>query len=724
MREYQALPDLTNADNWPAGKHSYSQVDDTFFDYLPEFGYSTTWAQRHNLVLKPVVEILAGLLFVGYCLLSAPPKVGKTRMYTQIALAIARGVDWLGQPTRQGPVLVFSMEDDFESVAKRERELAGEDYDPHADWPITVYNNACADELPLFQRLETLLAEGYGPDHTPYVLVILDTAMRFTGVGNEFQNAYQQGLTATAPLDKLGLKYRCAILGIHHDNQTKSKDPGQQVVGSSSIIGSSQCNMYLRRAYGADTGRLIVQPRGCGESEFALKFTEGAWYLGTGSPAAAGASGTPKAVLEALADHGPQTVATLRDLLPNEPFGSVKKALSIYRNKGQIEHNPTTREWSIAGSTRTRAISVPPPAPEPVAEAVTNDREAIRQRYLARKKVRPRVLAAPAQTPTVTVPLPASPAPTDYQRPSWAPEPLPRTKAGTPNVIPTFNLLLAESFRLKKVKLIAHAYAPGEVPTPLCNRPGKGMQVHEGSHTWINPDRGPDDELTVLDKPGAYLGILGSTEIPIGRLTHHEGTGPADEGQAHWAGIHRLDHWPTWSRTDLPHPGGNEPNEKEIWIPTPILKLLLQNKEFLSDFTVLESWTGRTTRLTQFQVELRDARAQAIVHNDSEFLEFLKAMYSKGISTAGESSHNQDLWRPDWVCILRSQANANMWRAAQRAVEAGLTVAAVRKTDELHLVGTPEVIWSAKRNGVPVFRQGTGLSEWKTKITEPADARG
>jgi hypothetical protein len=80
-------------------------------------------------------------------------------------------------------------------------------------------------------------------------------------------------------------------------------------------------------------------------------------------------------------------------------------------------------------------------------------------------------------------------------------------------------------------------------------------------------------------------------------------------------------------------------------------------------------------------------------------------MYAKFVSTMGESNHNRELYRPDWVHIIRSQAFANLWMKAYNAYDAGLTVVRAMGTDELHVIGG----WRS------VFPEGRGVTEVKVK---------
>lgn len=58
-------------------------------------------------------------------------------------------------------------------------------------------------------------------------------------------------------------------------------------------------------------------------------------------------------------------------------------------------------------------------------------------------------------------------------------------------------------------------------------------------------------------------------------------------------------------------------------------------------------------------------------------------MYSKFVSTMGESNYNRELYRTDWMHLIRSQAFVNLWWKAHRAYDEGLMVVRAMGTDEL-----------------------------------------
>jgi len=114
--------------------------------------------------------------------------------------------------------------------------------------------------------------------------------------------------------------------------------------------------------------------------------------------------------------------------------------------------------------------------------------------------------------------------------------------------------------------------------------------------------------------------------------------------------------------------------------------------------------------LEKFRVALKDAREGVIAKEGEVTLEYVKAMYSKFVSTTGESHYNRELYRPDWMHLIRPQAFANLWMKALKAHDGGLPVVRAMGTDELHVIGD----WRR------VFPEGRSVTEVKVKDTYTA----
>ncbi|MFJ4503826.1 helix-turn-helix domain-containing protein [Streptomyces sp. NPDC088864] len=289
------------------------------------------------------------------------------------------------------------------------------------------------------------------------------------------------------------------------------------------------------------------------------------------------------------------------------------------------------------------------------------------------------------------------------------------TAALVKRAIPDAMALLDATRKGGRYDVVAHPW----IPDILRKQTARGAdQVWEARPKWARPGLPPGrHEVTALDINGAYLSAL-KTHLPIGQLEHSSG----NTHDRRRAGVHLVTPAAWDHDAHLPNPIGNRDEPGPLWITEPTLRLLLRlsgPKYGLCDPPEIhESYTSGATEnlLEKFRVALKDARDTAIAEGDEVTLEYVKAMYSKFVSTMGESNYNRELYRPDWMHLIRSQAFANLWMKAYKAHDEGLTPVRVMGTDELHVIGD----WRR------VFPEGRGVYEVKVKDvysvgTEPAD---
>ncbi|WP_405656286.1 helix-turn-helix domain-containing protein [Streptomyces sp. RK9] len=280
------------------------------------------------------------------------------------------------------------------------------------------------------------------------------------------------------------------------------------------------------------------------------------------------------------------------------------------------------------------------------------------------------------------------------------------TAALVKRAIPDAMALLDETRKGARYDVVAHPW----VPDILRKQTARGAdRIWEGRPKWTRGELPPGaHEVTALDINGAYLSAL-KTHLPIGQLEHSTGF----DHDHRRAGVHLITP-PDWHHDDiLPNPLGNRDEPGPLWVTEPTLRLLLRlagPKYGLCDPPEIhESFTSGATEnlLEKFRVALKDARDAAIAAADEVTLEYVKAMYSKFVSTMGESNYNRELYRPDWMHLIRSQAFSNLWTKAYKAHREGLAVVRAMGTDELHVIGD----WRA------VFPEGRGVTEVKVKDT-------
>ncbi|MFE2935523.1 helix-turn-helix domain-containing protein [Streptomyces sp. NPDC059278] len=279
--------------------------------------------------------------------------------------------------------------------------------------------------------------------------------------------------------------------------------------------------------------------------------------------------------------------------------------------------------------------------------------------------------------------------------------------------IPDAMRLLDETRKGARYDIVAHPW----IPDILRKQTSKGAdRIWEARPKWTRHELPPGrHEVTALDINGAYLSAL-KTHLPLGQLEHSAGF--AHDRRR--AGVHLITP-PAWEHEAvLPNPIGNRDEPGPLWVTEPTLRLLLRlsgpKHALCEPPEIHESYTSGATEnlLEKFRVALKEARDTAIADDDEVTLEYVKAMYSKFVSTMGESNYNRELYRPDWMHIIRSQAFSNLWMKALKAHDEGLTVVRAMGTDELHVIGD----WHR------VFPEGRGVTEVKMKdiYTAGADA--
>lgn len=276
---------------------------------------------------------------------------------------------------------------------------------------------------------------------------------------------------------------------------------------------------------------------------------------------------------------------------------------------------------------------------------------------------------------------------------------------------------------LFKASRVGGRYEHSEFPPTheiLNKRSQKGADdIWEGRPKWRNREvvaaakNGEEFEVTALDMNAAYLSAL-KCWLPIGRL--QEDTSGAHNPKK--AGVHLITP-ADWDHPDLPNPLGNRMEPGELWVTESTLRLLLDVarpvikggnvvRPALAEAPVIHRSlvSGATEALLEkLRRALAEVRKNAIAQDDGITLEYVKSMYSKFVSTIGESSSNRELRRPDMMHIIRSKAFANLWMKAEKARAHGLTVVEISGTDELHVVGD----WRK------VFPEGRDLNQVKEK---------
>lgn len=226
--------------------------------------------------LPAPVFVVEGLLPTGLSILAARPKIGKSWLVYQVAMAVPEGRPCLGdRAVRQGPVLYLAMEDTRRRLRDRaEKILSGTGWpassrlDLRVSWP-----RAGAGGL---QRLGEWMADHKGG------LVIVDTLAKFRDPTTGRGGGYEADYAAVASLKALADAHDVGVLVVHHTRKSVAPgDPFDEVSGTLGINGAADSIMVLDRPRGEGSAAMYVTGRDIAEQTISLSMDQdtGVWRV-------------------------------------------------------------------------------------------------------------------------------------------------------------------------------------------------------------------------------------------------------------------------------------------------------------------------------------------------------------------------------------------------------------------------------------------------------------
>jgi hypothetical protein len=277
----------------------------------------------------PVNYVIPGLIAEGATLFGGKPKIGKSWMAYDFALAIAAGRPVFGSiPITQGDVLYLALEDSqrrLKSRLLRKGVHAPERLTLATEWPDL--DNGCIAEL------------GAWADAVDRpTLIIVDVLKMVRGAARNAESLYDGDYRALAGLASFARSRSLAVLVVHHVRKMESDDPLESLSGTNGLTGCADATMVLKRDSGTGHCLLYVRGRDIAESEKAVRFKpdNGTWEL-LGSAEEVGRTDERQAILDALRQHdNPLSVREISDIL-GKNYEAVRKCLARMWAGGEIQ---------------------------------------------------------------------------------------------------------------------------------------------------------------------------------------------------------------------------------------------------------------------------------------------------------------------------------------------------------------------------------------------------
>jgi hypothetical protein len=196
----------------------------------------------------PIKYVVPGYIAEGCSLLAGTPKLGKSWMVLEMALAVAAGGACLGGiDCEPGAVLYLALEDNLRRLRSRIRKVWSLDIDlPNNIVPDRLH---FATEWPRanvggIEAIRAWLAE-----HTDARLVIVDVLAMFKAIsGKTDQTQYEADYLAVKALQEVASDTGVAIVIVHHTRKGAGDlDPFEAISGTLGLSGAADTGLVLRR---------------------------------------------------------------------------------------------------------------------------------------------------------------------------------------------------------------------------------------------------------------------------------------------------------------------------------------------------------------------------------------------------------------------------------------------------------------------------------------------
>lgn len=289
-----------------------------------------TAATLRNTVFKPISWVVHGLIPDGLTILAGKPKLGKSWLLLDVAVAVASGGYTLDQKCAQGDVLYAALEDNERRLKGRLSKVC----QLRDQWPerLTFWTDMARLEDGGIDQLRAWVSS------VPSArLIVIDVFSKVKRPKGGQEGVYDADYLAAAPLKRLADETGVAVVIVHHLRKAAADDdPLDAVSGSTGLTGAADTILVLNR--GSDGVTLYGRGRDIEEIESAVQFDRHAcrWSI-LGDAREVRLSSERRAILQALRESAePMSPAALADVT-DQPSGNIRRLLHSMAKDGEVK---------------------------------------------------------------------------------------------------------------------------------------------------------------------------------------------------------------------------------------------------------------------------------------------------------------------------------------------------------------------------------------------------
>lgn len=348
----QGLTDAPGVDNLPGTVATAPQYD---FRRVP------TMADLQSRTFKEPIWIIPNVLPTGAILLAARPKMRKTFLALQLALAVAGGRRFLDWQAEQADVLFLGLEDNERRIKSRvallqTMELNPPDLSGFRYWTGGVDISPTTGKLYISNPEEAERTYAAFPrgqagvdalnkflDVYPLTkLIVIDTYAHFREQSNN-RDVYQRDYDQMMPITQLCARREVCALVVHHEKKglagNDSADFMEDVSGTTGITGAVDGVMSIKGRRGAqetaEERKLLLSGRDIPHDitiDMRFDAERGGWLT-------AAKQDVRVAILKLLSVHRYMTQADMVASFPNIPRTRIVQVLTTLKFEGLIKQD-------------------------------------------------------------------------------------------------------------------------------------------------------------------------------------------------------------------------------------------------------------------------------------------------------------------------------------------------------------------------------------------------
>lgn len=283
-------------------------------------------------VFAPINWVVPDILPEGVFLFAGKPKMGKSWLAFNLAIAVACGGRALGTiKVQPGSVLYLALEDNERRLQSRMIKLLQGGATP-ARLDLAIEWQRMGDDA-----LGITWLAGWIEAHPDARLIVIDTLAKVRPPIGKSSSIYDHDYATVQGLKGIADRYHVAILIVHHVRKGVSDDPLELISGSFGLSGGVDGTIVLARDRGQADAVLHITGRDVEEKELAMTWgADLALWTIAGDAEEFRTSKERKAIIDAVRQMGIASPKEVSEAL-DKPAGGIKKLLREMLEDGQIE---------------------------------------------------------------------------------------------------------------------------------------------------------------------------------------------------------------------------------------------------------------------------------------------------------------------------------------------------------------------------------------------------